>query len=252
MNAMSIRRDSRSPSPPAAPEGDGEGVRRPRTFLCREDLFRAFEGHAHALECSVDWLLGEAMKRLLADARLEVPPPTRWPSHVHPPPPPPPLPPPPLPPPPLPPPPPPIVMGRPPTGPMTTPMTRRPLPPSMMGPPLVPPPPAPRSRKNTSSFVGQKAAIGEAIALRLGNLRVVVDRDRFVIGRSAKDAHFPIKDGGVSRQHAIIERAPGGWVIVDMASTNGVLLNRARVTRAAIQAGDVLEIGPFAIVIERA
>lgn len=243
MNAMSIRRDSRSPSPHSPPEGEGEGVRRPRTFLCREDLYRAFEGRAHALECSVDWLLGEAMKRLLADARLEVPPPMRLPSHVQAPPP--------LPPPPMPPPP--IVMGRPPTGPMTTPMTRRPLPPSMMGPPLVPPPPAPpsRSRKNTSSFVGQRAAIGEPIALRLGDLRVVVDRDRFVIGRSAKDAHFPIKDGGVSRQHAIIERAPGGWVIVDMASTNGVLLNRARVTRAAIQAGDVLEIGPFAIVIER-
>lgn len=206
MNAMSIRRDSRSPSPPD--EGNG---RRPRSFLCREDLYRAFEARADELQCSVDWLLAEAMKRLLNDAGLKVPPP----------------------------------------------ITHR-LPPAMMGPPLlpVPPPPPPppsRARKPTGSFVGEKAALAERIALRLGDVRVVVDRDRFVIGRSAKDAAFPIRDPNVSRQHAIIERGPGGtWTVVDMASTNGVLLNRSRVTRAAIRPGDVIEIGPFAIVVERA
>src|SRR5689334_12951209 len=63
MNAMSTRSDSRPPD-------DG---RRPRTFRCREDLYGAFERRARELECSVDWLLGEAMKRLLADATL-VPP----------------------------------------------------------------------------------------------------------------------------------------------------------------------------------
>ena len=46
--------------------------------------------------------------------------------------------------------------------------------------------------------------------------------------------------------------APGGWVIVDMASTNGILVNGVRVTRASLRAGDVLEIGPFTIAVERA
>ena len=120
-------------------------------------------------------------------------------------------------------------------------------------PPLPPPPRPPHSRKVTGSFVGERAAVRESIALRLDDLRVVVDRDRFVIGRSAKDAHFPIRDGGVSRQHAIIERAPdGSYVVVDMASTNGILLNGARVTRAPIRPGDVLEVGPFAIAVEHA
>lgn len=222
MNAMSIRRDSRSPcSPPD--EGDG---RRPRTFLCREDLYRAFEGRANELECSVDWLLAEAMKRLLKDARLELPPRVVAPSL------------------------------RPPSPEMRVPPVTRRLPPTMMGPPLlpVPPPPPPsRGRKPTGSYVGDKAALTGRIALRLGDVRVVVDRDRFVIGRSAKDAAFPIRDPNVSRQHAIIERGPGGtWTVVDMASTNGVLLNRSRVTRASIRPGDVIEIGPFAIVVERA
>jgi hypothetical protein len=207
MNAMSIRRDSRSP-------GNNEG-RRPRTFLCRDDLYEAFERRAHDLECSVDWLLGEAMKRLLADEGLK-----RAPI-VPPPPPPPP--------------------------PSKKPVFARP---PLVAPVLAPPPPP--SRKPTGSFVGQKTAVGEVLALRLGDQRVVVDHDRFVLGRSARDAHFALRDGNVSRQHAIIERAPGGWVVVDMASTNGILVNGTRVTRAPLHPGDVLEIGPFTLAVERA
>ena len=221
MNAMSIRRDSRSPADPQGTDG-----RRPRTFLLRDDLFAAFERRAHELECSVDWLLCEAMKRLLADAALTPPPPQR-PSLPAPAPVPPPVP------------------------------SRRmpPLPPGMQGAPLVPPPPPPppRSRRATGSYVGEKTAIAERIALRIGDQRVVVDRDRFVLGRSAREAHFPLRDGGVSRQHAIIERASdGGWVVVDMASTNGVHVNGVRVTRAPVRAGDIVEIGPFTIAVERA
>jgi hypothetical protein len=207
MTAMSLRRDSRSPDSP-----DGSGGRRPRTFVCRDDLYDAFARRAHEIECSVDWLVGEAMKRLLADDGLKVAP-------LAPPPPPP---------------------------------TKRPVParPPLLAPVLAPPPPP--SRKPTGSFVGQKAAIGELLALRVGEQRVVVDRDRFVLGRSARDAHFALRDGNVSRQHAIIERTPGGWVVVDMASTNGILVNGTRVTRAPLRAGDVLEIGPFTIAVERA
>ncbi|MDB5220255.1 MAG: hypothetical protein JWO86_8182 [Myxococcaceae bacterium] len=208
MTAMSQRRDPRSPGKTEGNEG-----RQPRTFIVRDDLYEAFARRAHELECSVDWLVGEAMKRLLADAALKAPPRVLPPI------------------PPLPPPP--------------------PAPPSLR-PPLVPPPPPPRSRRATGSFVGEKAAVGEALALRLGAQRVVVDRDRFVLGRSARDAHFPLRDGGVSRQHAIVERTPGGWVIVDMASTNGIHVNGVRVTRAPIRAGDVIDVGPFTIAVERA
>lgn len=209
MTAMSQRRDSRSPGKP-----EGNDGRRPRTFLCRDDLYDAFARRAHELECSVDWLVGEAMKRLLVDAGLKGAPARVVPS-------------------------------------VPPPLPRLPLPPASL--PLPPPPPPPaRSRRATGSFVGEKAAIRDALALRLGTERVVIDRDRFVLGRSARDAHFPLRDGGVSRQHAIVERAPGGWVIVDMASTNGILVNGVRVTRAAIRAGDVIEIGPFTIAVERA
>jgi pSer/pThr/pTyr-binding forkhead associated (FHA) protein len=61
-----------------------------------------------------------------------------------------------------------------------------------------------------------------------------------------------MRDPNVSRQQAMVERTPGGWVIVDMASTNGIVVNGVRVTRAPLRAGDVLEIGPFTIAVERA
>ena len=206
MNAMSILREGRQA----------------RTFLCRDDLYAAFERRAHELECSVDWLLGEAMKRLLADAALSPAPKPRTQ-------------PPPLPPEPI-------------------SAKRMPLPPGMHGAPLVPPPrpPPPRARRASGSFVGEKTAVVHTIELRLGERRVIVDKERFVIGRSARDADLPLRDPNVSRQHAMIERLPGGFVIVDMASTNGVLVNGVRVTRAPIRGGDRLEIGPFTIAVEPA
>lgn len=208
MTAMSLRRNSRTPE-----NTEGSSGRSARTFALRDDLYDAFERRARDLECSVDWLVGEAMKRLLAAEGLKVPP---------------------LAPPPLP-------------SPSLKPRLTRP---PVLAPVLAPPPPP--SRKPTGSFVGQKANVGEVLALRLGDQRVVVDRDRFVLGRSARDAHFALRDGNVSRQHAIIERAPGGWMVVDMASTNGILVNGTRVTRAELRPGDVLEIGPFTLAVERA
>jgi hypothetical protein len=195
MNAMSI---------------DGAAARRRRrTFVCRDDVYDAFAARANELECSVDWLLAEAMKRLLSDGSLVRKPPVSMPP------------------------------------PLPAPLPRV----------LAPPPPPPRLRRATGSFVGEKGATGpviEALALRIGDQRVIVDCDRFVIGRSPREANFALRDGGVSRQHAIIERSPLGWVVVDMASTNGVVVNGIRVTRAPLRHGDRLEIGPFAIAVERA
>ncbi|MBS2015285.1 MAG: FHA domain-containing protein [Deltaproteobacteria bacterium] len=198
---MTSRRDEPTP----------DDTRRPRTFVCRDDLYGAFEARARELECSVDWLLGEAMRRLLkSDAKGAS-----------------------------------ALPGEP----------RRPslLPRSFAAPLPLPRPPPPR--RPTGSFAGPKpvpSASPAPIALRSSDARAIVDRDRFVIGRSAKESHFALRDGAVSRQHAIIERSGASWVIVDMASTNGVHVNGVRVTRAPIRAGDLVEIGPFSIAVEPA
>jgi hypothetical protein len=46
-----------------------EGDPRVRSFVCSDALFREFEARAADLDCSVDWLLSEAMQRLLAETR---------------------------------------------------------------------------------------------------------------------------------------------------------------------------------------
>jgi pSer/pThr/pTyr-binding forkhead associated (FHA) protein len=78
-----------------------------------------------------------------------------------------------------------------------------------------------------------------------------IDRETFVIGRRARDAHLVLRDPGVSRQHAIIERRGIAYVLTDMASANGVIVNGERIARKVLRPGDVVEIGPFVIAVEQ-
>lgn len=198
MNAVSSPPSPRSTPPPPGPAFTAPR-RAPRSFLCSDELWRAFEARAAALECSVDWLLGEAMKRLLESvpagerARLAG-----------------------------------ASTGAP-ARPRDRGSPRRP-------PPALPPPRPPPLR----------------LALNVDGVRTLIDRDAFVLGRSAQNANLVLRDPGVSRQHAIIERVGAAYVIVDMASTNGVVVNGTRVARAVLRPGDVIAIGPFVVHVERA
>ncbi len=67
------------------------------------------------------------------------------------------------------------------------------------------------------------------------------------LGRAA-DNTIPLNSRGVSRQHAQIERAAdGGIVITDRNSSNGTFLDGQRITRAALREGSSFQIGPFVI-----
>lgn len=205
MVATSMPSKSTPPPPPSRrPTRPPTQPRLRRSFVCSDDLWARFEERAAALECSVDWLLAEGMKRLLesgpghdrpAPARREdqAPPPVR-------------------------------------------PEAKRPKSTTL---PLVRPPPLPRP------------AVAKGIVLVVNGSATAVHKDAFVIGRSAREAHLVLRDPGVSRQHAIVERFGAVFVIVDMASTNGVIVNGSRVARAVIAPGDRVEIGPFSISVER-
>jgi hypothetical protein len=68
-----------------------------------------------------------------------------------------------------------------------------------------------------------------------------------VIGRAA-DAGVRLADQAVSRRHAEIRVSSDGAVVNDLRSTNGTLLNGARVTTAALVDGDELRIGETTLV----
>jgi adenylate cyclase len=68
------------------------------------------------------------------------------------------------------------------------------------------------------------------------------------IGRDV-DCDLFLEDPSVSRQHAEIRRDGGDWVLRDLGSTNGVLLNGEVVREAPLRAGDQLRLGVFELAV---
>ena len=55
---------------------------------------------------------------------------------------------------------------------------------------------------------------------------------------------------GVSRRHAQLREVEGRYLVEDMKSTNGVLVNGQRVSRSEVRPGDEIQIGKFAITFD--
>lgn len=71
-----------------------------------------------------------------------------------------------------------------------------------------------------------------------------------VIGRS-RDCDIVLDDTGVSRRHAELRPAGGGWTVTDLGSTNGVRVNGQDIRTAhSLRAGDRLELGSTEIVFD--
>ncbi len=71
-----------------------------------------------------------------------------------------------------------------------------------------------------------------------------LSEDEILIGRNPT-THITLLDEGISREHAMVifdEDAPG-YVIEDLASTNGTKLNGKRVRSAPLAEGDEIQIG---------
>ena len=62
------------------------------------------------------------------------------------------------------------------------------------------------------------------------------------IGR-VRDNHVTLRDMSASRRHARIERREGDFILEDLDSTNGTILNKKTVTREMLHHGDKIQIG---------
>lgn len=70
----------------------------------------------------------------------------------------------------------------------------------------------------------------------------VLNGNRIVIGRSEK-ADVRISDSKASREHAELTRMRNGWVVTDLGSQNGIMVNDKKVTQRELSEGDKLIIG---------
>jgi hypothetical protein len=280
-----------------------------RSYYCEDHLWETFEVMTGDLDCSMDFLINEAMRNyagsrnyytselhsfeggdpptMKAVPALPVPPPPQPgpqynPPAYSPPPPPPPAPPQPasplprMPPPPdmaennltiplpslapprplpavatqafptraptsprMPPPPPQAARPRPAPPPPPDPYAQPPIPPR----PVPPPPPSPAQAPAGWPLDHDQQGSGRpALYLFFNGQRYSVDKERFVIGRGSQTTDLTIRDGNISRKHAVVVFHNQHWYLQDLGSTNGVEFRGAKIDSKRVDEGDLFNI----------
>ncbi|GAC1518548.1 MAG: hypothetical protein NVS2B16_23940 [Chloroflexota bacterium] len=98
------------------------------------------------------------------------------------------------------------------------------------------------SATNGNAVTGPGAVPGTLVRLD-GAQDSYTLRSRTVIGR-LDTCDLPVDDRSVSREHARLSRLHDGYVVEDLGSTNGTLVNGRRIDEAVIlRPGDILTVG---------
>jgi hypothetical protein len=223
-----------------------------RHFYCRDVLWETFEQMANDFDCSIDYLVNEAMRAYAKSKNYQTGGPTTVPPS-----------------------PPqaaastaPAGGGPPPPPGAPRPRTTLPPPPPVSAsaaaaaaasvdsaesrkPPAPPPRPTrptpappvtPGSGPNPRPTADAGGTPGPTVYLVFNGQRISIDQDQFVIGRGSKVSDLPIKDGNISRKHAAVIRRNGVFYIKDLGSTNGIDYKGLRIDNKRIDEGDVFHI----------
>lgn len=83
---------------------------------------------------------------------------------------------------------------------------------------------------------------GQATLILASGQRIALGLHPFSIGR-AQQSSLVLDDDNVSRNHAVLRPALGGWLITDLNSTNGTTVNGQRINEVPLHAGDRLVFG---------
>jgi hypothetical protein len=237
-----------------------------RHFYCRDVLWETFEQMANDFDCSIDYLVNEAMRYYARSKNYQSPggpqmsggqpmapgnsgpnaapaypqsappssanskPPSRNQSSTQ----------------------------QPPPNPMASggaAGSRRPMPPTpgysaRTGGPgpgpgghLAPQAPAPMPQAPPAGgFGAPMSSSGPTLFLLYNGQRYPVTKDQFIIGRGSKTSDLAIKDGNISRKHAAVIRRNGTFYIKDLGSTNGIDYKGMRIDNKRIDEGDVFHL----------
>jgi hypothetical protein len=97
----------------------------------------------------------------------------------------------------------------------------------------------------------------ERARAREQNALLLVDGKRMVVGPAgvtlgrSRQCDVVLEDPNISRQHAEIRPRGGAWVLTDLGSTNGSLINGRRIDHPeVVKPGDEIEIGTSVIKFE--
>ena len=96
--------------------------------------------------------------------------------------------------------------------------------------------------------VGDVAAESGALVIRSGGGRTgqsfPLHGEKMTIGRHP-DAEIFLDDVTVSRDHAMLVRRAGAWILDDSGSLNGTYVNRRRIDSHKLEDGDELQVGKY-------
>ncbi len=205
-----------------------------RHFYCRDVLWDTFEQMANDFDCSIDYLINEAMRYYAASKNYlarQGQAPARAPA---------------------------MEPGAPSPASAGRPSRREAgaVPPPRRG---APPPPPVSGRRSVARGGGAAFGGGSSRAYRhtpprsagevapvlylvYNGQRIPIDKDQFIIGRGSKTSDLPIKDGNISRKHAAVIRRNGVFYIKDLGSTNGIDYKGMRIDNKRIEEGDVFHL----------
>jgi hypothetical protein len=93
--------------------------------------------------------------------------------------------------------------------------------------------PAPEPDRGAQLVMIEKGKVGQAFPLT---------KDRVIIGRLG-ESDLVLSDPGVSRRHAEVRREDGKYVIADLGSTNGTMVNEATIGERTLEEGDRVTVG---------
>ena len=205
-----------------ADQGDRKTV---RAFQCRDYLFDIFDRLSAEHQCSVDYLINEAMREyarareetvaavgmqsqdLAGSAVVGATPMTAPPSQPR-------------------------------RAAMLTPVpSRRPTVQPAVNPmqAVTVPPPLPGHRPSD-------VASRQVLTLQFNGESFPVEKDEFIIGRGVRSADLAIRDGNISRKHAAVVFHDGAYFMKDLGSTNGIEFAGQRVESKRIEEGDIYRI----------
>ncbi|MFH1131263.1 MAG: FHA domain-containing protein [Pseudomonadota bacterium] len=202
-----------------------------RHFYCRDILWDTFEQMANDFDCSIDYLINEAMrhyarsKNYASQQRKGAPTEQRPPAERSNPPPPPP-------------------MGAPSTPGLSVRGTvQQPGSQPALDGRARPSQPMPLATQDPAA-----AQQAQQLWLVFNNQRIAIDKEQFIIGRGSKSSDLAIKDGNISRKHAAVILRNGTYYIKDLGSTNGIDYKGMRIDNKRIDEGDVFHLCDYELV----
>lgn len=107
----------------------------------------------------------------------------------------------------------------------------------------------PRTTEASKQVVFEKDGEPWAVVYHDGELQEVVNIGSlpYIIGRDATNS-YAMDCLSVSRRHAIIVRTGDQFIIEDLGSTNGTIVNQEQISRHALAPGDAVTLGRFEFV----